>query len=68
MTDATPEQVAQWFHESYEALAPQYSYETRKASAIPWEQVPQNNRELMIETARAVLERIRSADASLGGG
>lgn len=42
------EHYAQKFHESYERLAPSFGYETREASAVPWEQVPQNNKRLMI--------------------
>ena len=42
------EQLAQRFHEAYERLAPSFSYETRKASAKPWAEVPENNKRLMI--------------------
>jgi hypothetical protein len=49
------ESIARLFHETYERLAPQFSYETRKASAVPWEQVPENNRKLMIAVAATVL-------------
>jgi predicted RNase H-like nuclease (RuvC/YqgF family) len=44
------EQLAQRFHEAYEALAPGYGYKTREASAKPWLEVPLNNRELMAAT------------------
>ncbi len=30
----TPEQLAQLFHETYEELAPQHGYATRKRSAV----------------------------------
>lgn len=39
--------IARAFHEAYETLAPNFGYETRKASAVPWEDVPSNNKELM---------------------
>lgn len=42
--------IAKRFHEVYERLAPDYGYETRKASAKPWDEVPQNNRRLMVAT------------------
>jgi hypothetical protein len=48
------EAIAKLFHEAYERLAPQFSYETRKASAVPWDQVPENNRKLMIAVAGEV--------------
>jgi hypothetical protein len=49
------ESLAQKFHETYERLAPQFSYQTRKASAVPWENVPENNKKLMIAVAKEIL-------------
>lgn len=51
------EQVARKFHEAYERLAPIYAYETREASKVPWGQVPERNRDLMIATVRDLLQR-----------
>ena len=42
-----PERIARMFHEAYERLAPSFAYETREASAMPWAEVPENNRRLM---------------------
>ena len=53
------EAVARLFHETYERLAPSFGYETRKASAVPWEDVPENNRRLMIAVAGEVSRAIR---------
>lgn len=53
-----PEVLAQLFHETYEHLAPQYGYETRKASAVPWEDVPVENKLLMIAVAGVILEEL----------
>jgi len=50
-----PEQLAQLFHETYERLAPQYSYTTRPESAKPWQDVPKDNKQLMIAVAGVVL-------------
>jgi len=44
------ERVAAAFHEAYERLAPDHGYETRKASAVPWGDVPERNRQLMVAT------------------
>jgi hypothetical protein len=44
----TPEELAQFFHEAYELLAPTYGYKTREASAVPWEEVPKQNKDLMV--------------------
>lgn len=56
MTDdrVEAEKIAHLFHETYEELAPSFGYETRKESAVPWEQVPENNRNLMIAVAARV--------------
>lgn len=49
------EYVARLFHETYERLAPAFSYETRKASAVEWDKVPSNNRSLMIEVVDTLM-------------
>ena len=59
-------QVARWFHEAYEQLAPSHGYETRKASAVPWEDVPVQNKKLMMDTVAVVLSRLRD-EGYLGG-
>lgn len=41
------EDIARRFHETYERLAPDFGYETRSESAVPWEDVPERNRLLM---------------------
>lgn len=48
--------IAQNFHAIYETLAPEHGYETRKASAVAWENVPENNRALMIATVQNMLD------------
>lgn len=54
---ATPDALARQFHETYERLAPQFGYETRKESAKPWSDVPENNKRLMIAVCAEILER-----------
>jgi hypothetical protein len=51
------ERIAQSFHETYERLAPEFGYRTRQASAVPWSDVPQQNKDLMIETVRELLDK-----------
>lgn len=53
----TAERVAKEFHETYERLAPIYAYRTREASAVPWAEVPENNRALMIAVCESLLAR-----------
>ncbi len=62
--DAT--QLAQLFHETYERLAPAFGYETRKASAVPWEQVPERNKNLMIAVCSSILEHLNGNGQTSG--
>lgn len=51
----TPEKLAEKFHTLYEAFAPEYGYETRKESAVAWEDVPEQNKKLMIRVCKTIL-------------
>lgn len=55
MPSPDPEAVASLFHETYERLAPDFHYETRRESAVPWDDLPDQNRLLMVAVARKVL-------------
>ena len=63
------EALARRFHETYERLAPSHGYETRKASAVPWDDVPARNKSLMIAVCAELLSHIEKAEpqAGLGG-
>jgi hypothetical protein len=52
------EELARLFHEAYERLAPGHGYQTRPESAVPWEEVPEGNRDLMVATAAAIIEEL----------
>ena len=52
------EQLAQLFHDHYERLAPEFGYSTRKTSAVPWSEVPEPNKSLMIAVAKNVLREL----------
>jgi hypothetical protein len=54
----TAELLARCFHESYERLAPSFDYDTREDSRTAWEQVPEQNRRLMVATAEAVIAQL----------
>jgi S-adenosylmethionine synthetase len=56
----TAEDLAKLFHETYERLAPEYGYRTREASVVSWEQVPEQNKKLMIATCDYVLKRLET--------
>jgi hypothetical protein len=51
----TPEKLAELFHSTYERLAPDFNYQTRKASAVAWADVPDNNKRLMIAVTGEIL-------------
>jgi hypothetical protein len=51
----SPEELAKFFHDTYERLAPAFSYETRRETAVPWDEVMKANKQLMVATATAVL-------------
>lgn len=51
----TAEALAKRFHETYERLAPDFGYETRLDSAVPWDDVPEQNRNLMVAVAATLL-------------
>ena len=53
---ATNEELAQAFHEAYERLAPVFNYKTRDESAVAWEDVPENNKRLMVAVVSEVRE------------
>ena len=59
--DATPvndaETLAEMFHETYERRAGEFGYKTREASAVPWRDVPENNKRLMIAVCGELIAR-----------
>lgn len=54
MEDKVPS-ITKAFHEAYEELAPNYGYKTREASAVPWADVPNQNKKLMEATVRKLI-------------
>lgn len=60
------ETLARRFHDEYEAAAPLFGYATRRESAVPWEQVPEANRRLMVHVCERIAEDLlRHATESL---
>lgn len=49
------ELIARALHDTYERLAPEHGYETREASAKPWDDVPADNKALMVATVETLL-------------
>lgn len=52
-----PENIAESFHEAYERLAPDFGWVTRESTATRWDQIPEENRSLMIAVVEELLER-----------
>ncbi len=52
-------ELAKLFHETYERLAPDFGYETRKESRKKWSDVPVKNRNLMIAVAAHILAELK---------
>lgn len=48
------EDLARQFHETYERLAPTFNWDTQEASREPWDNLPDNQRDLMV----AVIEEL----------
>jgi hypothetical protein len=53
----TAERIAKAFHESYERQAPDHGYKTRERSAVPWEDVPEDNKSLMKAVVADLIRR-----------
>jgi len=51
------ERVAKEFHEVYEDLAPVLGWETQKRSRVPWDEVPLENRALMVAVVANLVRR-----------
>lgn len=45
---ATRVRIARQFHEEYEHMAPAYGWETQEASRADWDDLPSNQRRLMV--------------------
>jgi hypothetical protein len=59
-SNSAAEQLARDFHETYERLAPGFHYDTRSESAVPWDEVPEPNRSLMIAVAQYLIDAGRA--------
>lgn len=49
-------QIARRFHEVYEELAPQHSWETQKESRVPFDKLPARQRLLMCKVVLALIK------------
>jgi hypothetical protein len=56
MSSVSSSVIAMHFHETYERLAPTHNYETRQESRVPWGEVPEQNRKLMVAVVEELIE------------
>lgn len=54
--DPQAERIARAFHETYERLAPTHGWQTQERSRRAWDDVPDENKSLMIAVARALID------------
>ena len=54
-SEKTVDRIAGKFHLAYEAFAVLRGYETRRASAVAWDEVPEQNKTVMHDTVRWLL-------------
>lgn len=54
-SDYGPERIARRFHEVYEDLAPVYGWQTQERSRVPWEDVPPENKRLMVKVVSRLI-------------
>lgn len=47
--------IAREFHEQYEWTAPMYGWKTQQASAVGWDELPENQRRLMVHVVGNLL-------------
>lgn len=61
------ETLARLFHETYEELAPSHGWETQERSRKVWEEVPAENKSLMIAVAERVLDALSPSSPDTRG-
>lgn len=54
----TPECLARLFHDTYLELKPLYGWEVQPGTDVPFDELPDANRDLMIAVAQRVLENM----------
>lgn len=56
-----PVALARRFHALYQEIAPACGYETRTETRVPWDDLPQENRLLMIAVCAAIQAEVNDA-------
>lgn len=53
------EELAKFFHDEYDKLAPRYGWRTQISTQVTFDQLPDNNRALMVAVCEQVVEEFR---------
>jgi hypothetical protein len=53
--DESSESIAREFHITYERYAPQHGWDTQKRSRVMWDDLPDENKSLMIAVVKKLL-------------
>jgi hypothetical protein len=53
-TSPSPFELARFLHENYEEIAIDAGWKTQKGTSVPFRQLPEENREVMLRLARRV--------------
>lgn len=61
LENVDPEELAKMFHQTYRTLAPIHAYKACKDESVPWDEVPEGDRKLLVETCRAMLGYLATA-------
>lgn len=54
-------QLAKLFHETYERLAVECDWQTQKSCQVPWDELPENNKTLMLAVCSELTEHYPNA-------
>ena len=57
MTKTNEEILAEWMHDQYEEISKQKNWETQKKCRVRFEDLPKENREVMIALAKRLLKK-----------
>ena len=61
--EVDPEALARLFHEVYEAQAPMFGYETKPETRCAWEEMPEDNKQLMVSVCRRIVGVLKAQAA-----
>lgn len=55
MIQVNRRELAEWLHENYEEIAVEVGWETQDGTSIPFDELPQDNQDVMLQLADRLL-------------